>query len=154
MLPSSLLALCSLTLALPATLEHVKLAARGDVNTNAAAPPRLVAYIQTFHDEAGNPLSLLPLLNEDTGVTHVYLSSLHLNTNPGDITLNDDNPNATKWDQMWSDVKQLQSGGIKVMMMMGGAAQGSYQRLAGNDTSVCDSSCKKIPQDMLPKTNK
>jgi len=136
LLPISLLVYCSLALAFPATLKYNKIDARGDVNTNAAAPPRLVAYIQTFHDTAGNPLSLLPLLSEDTGVTHVYLSSLHLNPNPGDITLNDESPNSTVWDQMWSDVKQLQAGGIKVMMMMGGAAQGSYQRLSGDEASV------------------
>ena len=84
---AGLLAFLPLSLALPT--EHIKLARQ---NINAAAPPRLVAYIQTFHDTSGNPLSLLPLLDEKTGVSHVYLSSLHLNQNLGDITLNDDSP--------------------------------------------------------------
>lgn len=135
MSPSTLLAallpFLPFSLALPT--EHIKIARQ---NINAAAPPRLVAYIQTFHDTSGNPLSLLPLLNEDTKVSHVFLSSLHINQNPGDIRLNDDSPDDSKWDQMWSEVKQLQQGGIKVLMMLGGAAQGSYQRLSGDDASV------------------
>lgn len=95
--------------------------------------PRLVNYVQTFHDVSGNPLSLLPLLNEDTQITHVNLAALHINADPAGITLNDVNPNDTSWDQVWSDVAQLQAGGIKVLMMMGGAAAGSYPRLCGTE---------------------
>ena len=83
----------------------------------ASAPPRLVAYIQTFRSVDGGPLSLLPLLNEHTGVTHILLSAVHLNEQPGDITLNDHHPNDPMYDTLWSEVKQLQDGGIKVMML-------------------------------------
>ena len=39
-------------------------------------------------------------------------------------------------DTLWSEAKQLQEGGIKVMMMLGGAARGTFQRLSGDDESV------------------
>lgn len=130
---STLLALTSTTTALPRPI----LRARQEPNdaVTAAAPPRLVAYIQTFKSVDGGPLSLLPLLNEHTGVTHVLLSAVHLNDQPGDITLNNDHPNNTMYDTLWSEVKQLQAGGIKVMMMLGGAARGTFGRLSGDDES-------------------
>jgi hypothetical protein len=81
-------------------------------------------------------LSLVPLMTEHTGVTHILLSAVHLNEQPGDITLNDHHPNDTMYDTLWSEVKQLQDGGIKVMMMLGGAARGTFQRLSGDDASV------------------
>ena len=99
----------------------------------STSPPRLAMYVQTFHDEAGNPLSLLPLQN--TSVTHVILAALHLNA-PGVIHLNDQPPNSSTFDHVWSDVKTLQEGGIKVMAMMGGAAMGSYTKLCGGDNDT------------------
>ncbi|KAK5119567.1 hypothetical protein LTR85_007395 [Meristemomyces frigidus] len=120
-----LLSLSSFTLALPTS--HATLERRDAYNA-----PRLVNYVQTFHDVAGNPLSLLPLLNENTGITHVNLAALHINSDASDITLNDNNPNSSYWDSVWSDVKQLQAGGIKVLFMLGGAAAGSYPRLCGS----------------------
>lgn len=119
--------LLSFAFALPTTATNPTAVERRD----AYDAPRLVNYVQTFTDVAGNPLSLLPLLNEDTGITHVNLAALHINTNASDITLNDNNPNSSYWDSIWSDVKQLQAGGIKVLFMMGGAAAGSYPRLCG-----------------------
>ena len=107
------------------------------LDRQAASTPRLVTYVQTFHDKNNQPLSLLPLLNEKTGVTHVILASLHLNDGPGNIALNDNPPNSSIFDQVWSDVKTLQQNGIKVMALLGGAAQGSYQRLSGSDDDVC-----------------
>lgn len=134
----SMSTLLSIILALTTTawaLPHSILRAQNS-ETIAAAPPRLVAYIQTFKTVDGGPLSLLPLLEEKTGVTHVLLSAVHLNEQPGDITLNEHHPNDTMYDTLWSEVKQLQDGGIKVMMMLGGAAPGTYQRLSGDDQSV------------------
>ncbi|KAK5110466.1 hypothetical protein LTR62_005817 [Meristemomyces frigidus] len=93
--------------------------------------PRLVNYVQTFHDVDGNPLDLTKLLSENTQITHVNLAALHINDDPNGITLNDVNPNSTYWDTVWSNVTALQNGGIKVLMMMGGAAPGSYPRLCG-----------------------
>lgn len=85
------LGLLSLTAALPAVEK------RGD----GYNPPRQVMYIQTFHYTNGGKLSLLPLVQQKTGVTHILLSALHVNEQPGDINLNDDNPNSTVWDPVW-----------------------------------------------------
>lgn len=92
------------------------------------AVPRLIQYVQTFHpeDEENGHLSLLPLLSRDTGITHVILAALHINGPDGNITLNDVSPNSTYYDKTWSEVAVLQDTGINVMVMMGGAAQGSY----------------------------
>ncbi len=103
---------------------------RQDASTS---PQRLAMYVQTFHDEAGNPLSLLPLQN--TSVTHIILAALHLNA-PGVINLNDQPPNSSIFDHVWSDVKTLQEGGVKVMAMVGGAAMGSYTKLCGGDNGT------------------
>ncbi|KAK5160967.1 hypothetical protein LTS14_000761 [Recurvomyces mirabilis] len=59
------------------------------------------------------------------------MAALHINDDPNGMTLNDVNPNSTYWDPVWSNVTTLQAGGIKVLMMMGGAAAGSYPRLCG-----------------------
>jgi len=99
---------------------------------SACSAPRFVQYVQTFHTPAGKPLSLLPLLNDNTGVTHVNLAALHVN-GPDKIVLNDASPNDTSFDQVWSDVAALQQGGIKVLFMIGGAAKGSYANLCGTE---------------------
>ena len=90
--------------------------------------PRLIQYVQTFSRQNNDEhhLSLLPLLNRDTGVTYVVLAALHVNGPNGDITLNDDSPNSTYYDRTWSEAATLQESGVKVMVMIGGAAQGSY----------------------------
>jgi len=90
---------------------------------------RSVMYIQTFKTSSGGKLSLLPLIQQNTQVTHVYLSALHINAQPGDITLNDNSPDDAIYDTVWSEAAQLQQKGVKVMMMMGGSAPGSYPRL-------------------------
>jgi len=95
------------------------------------ATPRNVIYVQTFTNPDGSQLSLLPLIQDNTQVTHVILAALHLNGgSPNDPHLNDNNPNSNYYDFLWPEVAQLQSAGVQVMMMMGGAAQGSYQLLA------------------------
>jgi hypothetical protein len=146
---SSMLALTSTTHALP----HSLLQTRQDDNAaiTAAVPPRLVAYIQTFRSVDGGPLSLLPLLQENTGVTHVLLSAVHLNEQPGDINLNDHPPSDTMYDTLWSEAKQLQEGGIKVMMMLGGAARGTFQRLSGDDESVSPTSNNNTNDSLTSK---
>lgn len=106
-------------------------------STSAAHSLRLVLYQQTHHTKNGEPISLLPLVTKTTGITHLYVAAIHLNDPPGHITLNDDPPNHPKFNQLWSEVKRLQDSGVKVMVMLGGAAQGSFARLSGPDTSVC-----------------
>jgi hypothetical protein len=94
--------------------------------------PRLVLYQQTHHGKDGKVISLLPLIKNNTGVTHVYIAALHVHSpdekNP--IHLNDHPPDDPRYDQMWSEVKELQDAGIVVMGMLGGAAGGTYVRLS------------------------
>ena len=115
-----------------ALLNNLAFALPTDLFSNIAkrtgSTPRLIEYVQTFHPENNDNgyLSLLPLLNKDTSITHVILAALHINGPNGNITLNDDNPNSTYYDKTWTEAATLQQNGIKVMVMMGGAAQGSY----------------------------
>jgi len=98
--------------------------------------PRIVVYAQTFHDPAGNSISLLPLITNQTGVTHVIVAAIHVNDGPGNITLNDDRPEHEKFKTLWGEVRWLQGAGITVMGMLGGAAKGSFERLSGDEASV------------------
>lgn len=125
--PLTLSALLGLGSALPAVNT-----ASLETSASSDSTPRNVIYVQTFQYKNGTQLSLLPLLQQDTKVTHVILAALHINQNPGDITLNDHPPSDSYYDFLWPEVKQLQQSGVKVMMMMGGAAVGSYQRLASD----------------------
>lgn len=122
----SFAALISGTVAFPALHTPLQKQAAG------ASAPRLVEYVQTFHNTSGGHLPLLSLLNKDTRLTHVNLAALHVN-GPGDIHLNDVSPNDTSFDQLWTEVTKLQAGGIQVLFMMGGAAKGSYANLCGSD---------------------
>lgn len=99
--------------------------------------PKVVVYHQTFHRD-GKYISLLPLITNQTGVTHVVVAAIHLNDGPQNITLNDDPPDSTKYDTLWGEVAWLQASGVKVLGMLGGAAKGSYGRLDGQDLEqVC-----------------
>lgn len=97
---------------------------------------RVITYAQKRHDDNGNEISLLPLLTNSTGITHVIVAAIHLNEGPGNIHLNDDPPEHPKYQQLWNEVQWLQGAGIGVLGMLGGAAKGSYERLAGDDASV------------------
>ena len=124
------------------TLPTSDLLSRGKVSPQDVVP-RLIQYVQTFHpqDDEDGHLSLLPLIQQDTGVTHVILAALHINGPNADITLNDDSPNSTIYDQTWSEAATLQDNGVKVMVMMGGAAQGSF------DGRLCDSKTGAVQDD-------
>jgi chitinase len=92
--------------------------------------PRIVCYHQTiYHD--GEFVSVLPLLTEETGVTHLIVAAIHLNAPPGAIHLNDDPYDAPKFAPLWEECRDLQANGVKVLGMLGGAARGSYMRLDG-----------------------
>jgi chitinase len=75
---------------------------------------------------------MLPLLEHNTGITHVILAAIHLNEGPGNITLNDDPPENPKFNPLWAEVPLMKEGGVKIIGMLGGAAQGSFQRLDGS----------------------
>ncbi|KAF3396748.1 hypothetical protein DPV78_007905 [Talaromyces pinophilus] len=92
------------------------------------APLRNVQYVQTFTDPSGNWFNLTDLVTQNTGLTHLILASLHLD-NPTEIHLNDNDIEGPYWDTLWPMVSSLQAEGVKVMLMMGGAARGSYANL-------------------------
>lgn len=97
--------------------------------------PKVVCYHQT-HYRNGEFVSALPLITEaedEVGITHLIIAAIHLNETPGDITLNDDPPDAPKYDVLWSEVEVFQDVGVPVLGMLGGAAQGTFQRLDGSD---------------------
>ena len=102
----------------------------------APIPPaaRIVCYHQTQYDR-DTYISILPLITESTGVTHVIIGAVHLNERPGDITLNDDPPSHPKYERLWEETDTLQFSGIKVMAMLGGAAKGSFARLDGDEAA-------------------
>jgi hypothetical protein len=97
---------------------------------------RLVMYVQTFKTPDKQQLSLLPLIEKHTQVTHIILASLHLHDVPGEIRLNDDRLESPIWDDLWHEVWLLRQNGIKVMALLGGAAGGTYKRLNGTDAQV------------------
>lgn len=124
------------------TLPTVELLSGGSASPQDSTP-RLIQYVQTFHPEnnKNGHLSLLPLIQQNTGVTHVILAAMHINGPNGNITLNDDSPNSTIYDRTWSEAATLQNNGVEVMVMVGGAAQGSF---AG---SLCDNQTGAVQDD-------
>lgn len=106
-------------------------------NTDPTKFPRLVLYQQTHHDTSGSPISLLPLVTQNTGLSHLYIAAFHLNDRPGHITLNDHEPSHPKFQQLWNEVRWLQGAGVRVMAMLGGAARGTWGLLDGSDDMVC-----------------
>ena len=108
--------------------------------TSPPSQPRVVVYFQTYHSPNDqSPISLLPLLtHHPTGLTHLILSALHLNSSSPYLTLNNDPPDHPKYTTLWDEVLVLRDSlatandghGVKIMAMLGGAARGSYPLLA------------------------
>lgn len=90
--------------------------------------PRVVCYLQTYHKN-DEYVSLLPLLTNPSGITHLILAAIHVNWEPTDLKLNDDPPDHPKFTQLWDEILVLQDSGIKVLGMLGGAAKGTFARL-------------------------
>ncbi|KAK5993719.1 hypothetical protein PT974_07155 [Cladobotryum mycophilum] len=102
--------------------------------TGDSSLPRIVTYYQTLHDSSGKPISILPLLNEPgISITHVILAAIHVNEDPQRLHLNDHPPHDSRYETLWEELRVLQASGIKVLGMLGGAAKGTYARLAGAD---------------------
>jgi chitinase len=98
---------------------------------------RVIYYYQTQYDN-GTYVSLSPiwtLLDPATKkpyVSDVMVAAFHLGHNTDGtpyIHLNDNPPTDPMFTTMWQEVATLQSYGVTVRMMLGGAAQGSYQDL-------------------------
>ncbi|OAX80678.1 hypothetical protein ACJ72_04982 [Emergomyces africanus] len=99
-------------------------------NDGASIRPRIICYYQTYYPNNGNIyVSMLPLILNNTGVTHVILAAIHINEDPGNLTLNDHSPEDPLYMPLWAEARVLQTQGIKVMGMLGGAARGSFERL-------------------------
>ncbi|KAK6512413.1 hypothetical protein TWF481_001299 [Arthrobotrys musiformis] len=107
------------------------LGSRLEPRLTPAPRARSQVWVQTFATPKGEQLRLLELLDQKTRVTHIYLAAVHLNDPPGSISLNDAPFDDPRYDYIWPQVKVLQQSGVKVLMLLGGAAQGSYQRLSG-----------------------
>ncbi|KAL2197445.1 glycoside hydrolase family 18 protein [Corynascus similis CBS 632.67] len=101
------------------------------------ALPRLITYYQTHHaPSGGKPISVLPLLQKPRiGLTHVILAAIHINEDPSGLTLNDHPPSHPRFATLWAELRILQASGVKVLGMLGGAAQGTYARLDGGSDS-------------------
>lgn len=96
--------------------------------------PRIVYYYQT-HFHHGKHISVLPILQHNTGVTHVIVAAIHINdpkSPAGHISLNDHPFDDPKNIIIWRELHLLQVAGIRVLGMLGGAAQGSYAALDGD----------------------
>jgi hypothetical protein len=93
-------------------------------------------YVQKFTTKDNKPLSLLPLLEKHTRVTHIILAAVHLHETPGEIRLNDDPFDARKYEEVWKEVKVLQDAGIRALVLLGGAAAGTYMNLNVTDDEV------------------
>lgn len=88
---------------------------------------RVVVYYQTqYHNNSY--VSPKALTDNDTGVTDVLVGALHLNGD-GTVHLNDHPPGHERYNQMWTDLAAIQGQGVHVLLMVGGAAQGTFQRL-------------------------
>ncbi|KAK5136817.1 hypothetical protein LTR08_002113 [Meristemomyces frigidus] len=115
--------------------------------------PRVVLYHQTHHGpNNGPPVSLLPLITYNTGVTHIIIAAIHLNEGPGNITLNDHHPDHERNSTLWAEVAWVQASGVKVLGMLGGAAKGSFARLDGEDTARFEAHYAPL-RDMLRRHN-
>ncbi|GLZ34820.1 hypothetical protein Lesp02_70070 [Lentzea sp. NBRC 105346] len=93
----------------------------------AATSKRTVVYYQTQYSQGstGTYVSPLPLGGR---ATDVLVAAIHLDPNSV-VHLNDHPPEHPRYTQMWKDLASLQSRGVNVIGMLGGAAQGSFQRL-------------------------
>lgn len=101
---------------------------------------RVIYYYQTQYN-GSTYVSLEPIwttLNPATTkpyVTDLLVAAFHLGYNSNNtpyIHLNDNVPSDSMFTTMWQQVATLQSYGVTVRMMLGGAAQGSYADLFSN----------------------
>ena len=119
----------------------VATAALPQVPPNAPTPltipyPRNIIYVQSLWTESpnvtsnGTHISLLPLIEHNTRVTHVIIAALALSkTDTSDVTLNGLSPTSPYYSWLWSETAQLQTAGVKVMLMLGGAGSVAFNLL-------------------------
>jgi hypothetical protein len=108
-------------------------------------------YVRTFTTGDNKPLSL-PLLKQYTRVTQNILASVHLYETPGEMRLNNDLFDARKFEEVWKEVKILQDAGIKVSILLGRTAAGTYKNLNWTNDEV-RSRYLSPPSQANPKTD-
>ncbi|KAJ7623490.1 endo-beta-N-acetylglucosaminidase [Roridomyces roridus] len=101
--------------------------------TAAIESHRVLVYYQTQYNNNlpanspfGHYVSPLPLIGL---ITHLLLAAWHINLADVSVHLNDFVPTDPFFAQMWEDIAVMQSTGIKVIGMLGGAAPGTYECL-------------------------
>ena len=95
--------------------------------STVADSKRVVMYYQTQY--LNNVyVSPKPMTDNNTGITDVLVGAIHLNSD-GTTHLNDHPPGDPRYNQMWTDLAAMQAKGVHVSAMVGGAAQGTFQRL-------------------------
>jgi hypothetical protein len=102
-------------------------------HATSSGPHRVIYYYQTLTDLS----PIINNLNPTTGkpyTTDIMLASFHLGQQSDGtlIHLNDYPPDNPIFNTPWQQLGQLQSMGVKLHMMVGGAAAGSYQALFGH----------------------
>lgn len=99
--------------------------------------PRIILYHQTHYIDGKTYVSLLPLLKTSSRrITHLIVAAVHINAIPGEITLNDHPFEHPSFDPLWDELTTLKDDGIKVLFMLGGAAQGTFTRLDTPDAAT------------------
>ena len=88
---------------------------------------KIIFYYQTFK-------SLKPVLVKDTVVTHIHVSAVHFGINSDNspyIHINDNDPDWSGFDSLWTELNQAKKLGVKIVLMVGGAG-GAFTDLFSN----------------------
>ncbi|KAK6347206.1 hypothetical protein TWF696_007280 [Orbilia brochopaga] len=106
-----------------------KVEARARAGSRVVLPfkSRSMAWVQTFATYDGKELNFTDFVVGKA--SQIILAAWHINEG-GIIHLNDAPPNDTRYDYVWPQIKELQEQNIKVSILLGGAARGSYWALA------------------------
>jgi Glycosyl hydrolases family 18 len=122
------LALTSCLMVMTPTQQH---ASAAEIHSAASSGPhRVIYYYQTLTDLSPIINNLNPATKKPY-TTDINLASFHLGKQSDGtlIHLNDFPPDNPVFNTPWQQLAQLQSMGVKLHMMLGGAAAGSYQSL-------------------------
>jgi hypothetical protein len=108
-------------------------AAHGTKPKSTATTHHVIYYYQTLTDLS----PVIDNLNPATGkpyATDIFVSSFHLGpqSDGTNMHLNDYPPDSATFDGVWQQLATLQSMGVKIHMMLGGAACCSYDELFNN----------------------
>ncbi|MDJ1132071.1 glycosyl hydrolase family 18 protein [Streptomyces iconiensis] len=92
---------------------------------------RMVMYYQTKHLRDGIGLISPELMLRPTpALTDLIVAAVHLNHQGPVLTINNWEPQDAGHDQMWEALAVTQRAGVHVLVLLGGAAVGTFARLA------------------------